>query len=72
MGRGNYFASFARAAKLCRPTPQDCLDKVGFRFVRCYRTVPSPINVELEANRYELTWKCAKLAPEDSASVVKL
>jgi len=55
-----YFDRFKLWKLICEPwamnaAPNRCLSKVGFKFVRCYRTVPSPINVELEANRYELT-----------------
>jgi RimJ/RimL family protein N-acetyltransferase len=55
-----YFDRFKLEKLICEPwaqnaAPNRCLTKVGFRFVRRYRTVPSPINVELEANRYELT-----------------
>jgi RimJ/RimL family protein N-acetyltransferase len=55
-----YFDRFELRKLICEPwagnaAPNRCLRKVGFKFVRCYRTVPSPINLELEANRYELT-----------------
>ena len=45
---------------LCEPwagneAPNRVLLKVGFRFLRKYRTVPSLIQFEQEVNRYELT-----------------
>jgi len=60
-----YFARFLLSKLICEPwsqnaAPNRCLGKAGFRFVRCYTTIPSPINIELQANRYELTaemWK---------------
>jgi len=36
------------------PAPNQALLKTGFKFIRKYRTVPSPITSEQEVNRYEL------------------
>lgn len=54
-----YFDRFHLEKLVCEPWSQNegpnrALQKVGFTFVRTYRTTPSPINSELDANRYEL------------------
>ena len=36
------------------PAPNRALVKAGFKFIRKYRTVPSPITSEQDVNRYEL------------------
>jgi RimJ/RimL family protein N-acetyltransferase len=44
------------------PAPNRVLQKLGFRLVRRYHTVPGPINVEQDVNRYEVdraTWLAA-------------
>lgn len=40
--------------KADNPAPNRVLEKLGFRFVRQYRGVPGPINVEQDINRYEM------------------
>jgi [ribosomal protein S5]-alanine N-acetyltransferase len=37
------------------PAPNKTLPKVGFHFIKRYKTIPGPINFEQEVNRYELT-----------------
>ncbi|MBI3724660.1 GNAT family N-acetyltransferase [bacterium] len=49
---------------LCEPraenaAPNKVLSKLGFRFVKRYRTVPGQINHEQEVNRYELDHEMA-------------
>ena len=39
------------------PAPNRVLEKLGFKFVRRYRTTPGPINYEQDVNRYELDHK---------------
>ena len=41
------------------PAPNRTLTKLGFKFVKRYRTVPGPINFEQEVNRYELDHELA-------------
>ena len=56
----DYFADRFRLQRLlCEPkadnaAPNRVLSKLGFRFVRRYKTVPGDINVEQEVHRYEL------------------
>lgn len=37
------------------PAPNKTLEKVGFEFVKRYRTIPGTLNFEQEVNRWELT-----------------
>ena len=37
------------------PAPNKTLEKVGFGFVKKYRTIPGSLNFEQEVNRWELT-----------------
>lgn len=37
------------------PAPNKTLEKVGFEFVKRYRTIPGAINFEQEVNRWKLT-----------------
>lgn len=37
------------------PAPNKTLEKVGFEFVKKYKTIPGPLNFEQEVNRWELT-----------------
>lgn len=37
------------------PAPNKTLDKIGFQFVKKYRTTPGSLNFEQEVNRYKLT-----------------
>ena len=37
------------------PAPNKTLEKVGFEFVKKYRTIPGSLNFEQEVNRWELT-----------------
>lgn len=37
------------------PAPNKTLEKVGFHFIKKYRTTPGTINFEQEVNRWELT-----------------
>jgi len=39
------------------PAPNKTLEKVGFKFIKKYRTIPGAINFEQEVNRWELTKK---------------
>jgi RimJ/RimL family protein N-acetyltransferase len=36
------------------PAPNRVVEKLGFRFVKRYRTVPGPMNFEQDVNRYEM------------------
>jgi RimJ/RimL family protein N-acetyltransferase len=36
------------------PAPNRVLEKLGFRFVERYRTIPGPVNFEQDVNRYEV------------------
>ena len=41
------------------PPPNRVVEKLGFRFVKRYRTIPGPVNFEQDVNRYEVdreTW----------------
>jgi [ribosomal protein S5]-alanine N-acetyltransferase len=41
------------------PPPNRVLEKLGFRFIERYRTIPGPVNFEQDVNRYEMdraTW----------------
>jgi hypothetical protein len=54
-----FLRRFALAQLYCEPyagnpAPNQVLAKVGFRFVRRYRTTPGLINSEQEVNRYVL------------------
>lgn len=40
------------------PAPNRVLIKLGFRFVKRYRTVPGPVNFEQDVNRYEVDRAC--------------
>ena len=37
------------------PSPNRTLEKIGFEFVKKYRTIPGTLNFEQEVNRWELT-----------------
>ena len=37
------------------PAPNKTLEKIGFEFIKKYRTIPGSINFEQEVNRWELT-----------------
>ncbi len=54
-----YFARFSFARLISEPhaenpAPNRALQKAGFRFVKRYRTVPTPTSFEQDVNRYEL------------------
>ena len=55
-----YFAEqFALKTIVCEPyadnpAPNRVLTKLGFTFVRRYRTIPGPLNFEQDVNRWEL------------------
>jgi RimJ/RimL family protein N-acetyltransferase len=54
-----FFERFKLRKLLCEPwaenpAPNRVLEKLGFKFVRRYRTVPVAIAFEQEVNRYEL------------------
>jgi RimJ/RimL family protein N-acetyltransferase len=46
--------------------PNRVVEKLGFRFVKRYRTVPGPLNFEQEVNRYEMQRAEWELLREDS------
>jgi len=37
------------------PAPNKTLEKVGFEFIKKYRTIPGSLNIKQEVNRWELT-----------------
>ena len=39
------------------PAPNNTLRKVGFEFVKCYRTIPGSLNFEQDVNQWELTFE---------------
>ena len=45
------------------PAPNKTLSKLGFEFVKKYRTVPGSLNFEQEVNRYQLTKEKFKTLP---------
>ena len=54
-----YFERFNLQKLVCEPwaenpAPNRVLEKLGFAFVRRYRTIPGVIAFEQEVNRYEL------------------
>jgi [ribosomal protein S5]-alanine N-acetyltransferase len=54
-----YFERFNLQKLVCEPSaenpaPHRVLEKLGFRFVRQYRTIPGVIAYEQDVNRYEL------------------
>jgi RimJ/RimL family protein N-acetyltransferase len=54
-----FFRRFALQRLYCEPYagnpgPNRALAKAGFRFLKCYRTIPGLINSEQEVNRYVL------------------
>jgi RimJ/RimL family protein N-acetyltransferase len=55
-----YFERLALKTLICEPyafnpAPNKTLEKVGFTFVKKYKTIPGPLNSEQEVNRWELT-----------------
>ena len=55
-----YFENLKIDKLICEPyslnaAPNKTLNKVGFEFVKKYRTIPGSINFEQEVNRWELT-----------------
>ena len=55
-----YFRRVAFKRLLCEPyadnpAPNRALSKLGFRFIKKYKTTPGNINFEQEVNQYELT-----------------
>lgn len=56
-----YYFKYLRLKKLIcepyafNPAPNKTLEKVGFEFVKRYRTIPGSLNFEQEVNRWELT-----------------
>jgi len=55
-----YFKNLSLKKLICEPyalnlAPNKTLEKVGFEFVKRYRTVPGSLNFEQEVNRWELT-----------------
>ena len=54
-----YFERFDPKKLVCEPSaanpaPNRVLEKLGFEFVRRYKTIPTEIAYEQEVNRYEL------------------
>lgn len=55
-----YFNNFKLKNLYCEPyafndAPNRTLGKIGFDFVRRYRTIPGYLNFEQEVNRWEMT-----------------
>jgi ribosomal-protein-alanine N-acetyltransferase len=56
----HYFKNFNLRKLYSEPyalnaAPNRTLDKAGFEFVKCYRTIPGYLNFEQEVNRWELS-----------------
>lgn len=67
---GLYFERFRLKRIVCEPmadnaAPNRTLSRLGFRFVRRYRTTPTAIAFEQEVNRWEIT-------PEDAAGLASI
>jgi RimJ/RimL family protein N-acetyltransferase len=63
-----YFEQFNLKRLVCEPwadnpAPNRVLEKLGFAFIRQYRTTPGVIAYEQDVNRYELRRPNAALQP---------
>ena len=63
-----YFERFDLKKLLCEPSadnpaPNRVLEKLGFAFIRRYRTIPGVIAYEQDVNRYELLRPNERLQP---------
>lgn len=66
-----YFERFDLKKLLCEPSadnpaPNRVLEKLGFAFIRRYRTIPGVIAYEQDVNRYELLRPSERLQPTAS------
>jgi RimJ/RimL family protein N-acetyltransferase len=55
-----YFENFKIEKLICEPyalnpAPNKTLEKIGFEFIKKYRTIPGSLNFEQDVNRWELT-----------------
>ena len=55
-----YFENFKIEKIICEPyalnpAPNKTLEKIGFEFIKKYRTIPGSLNFEQDVNRWELT-----------------